>query len=77
MLRALQKRGDDMTALKAIRAKCLDCCGGQVNEVKLCPITNCSLYSFRFGKNPNMSGRKLSDKQKEALKRNSFVKKTQ
>ena len=26
--------------LKAIRAKCLDCCCGQANEVKLCPSAN-------------------------------------
>lgn len=38
--------------LKAIRAKCLDCSCNQINEVKLCPVTNCALYPFRFGKNP-------------------------
>lgn len=38
--------------IKAIRTKCLDCCYGQYNEVKLCTIHNCSLYPFRFGKNP-------------------------
>lgn len=38
--------------VKAIRAKCLDCCCGQANEVKECPITDCPLYAFRFGKNP-------------------------
>lgn len=37
--------------LKAIRAKCLDCSCNQINEVKLCPVTNCALYPFRFGKN--------------------------
>lgn len=38
--------------VKAIRAKCLDCCCGQQNEVKLCPCTDCVLYPFRMGKNP-------------------------
>ena len=37
-----------MTPLKAIRAKCLDCCGGQANEVRLCPCPDCTLYPFRF-----------------------------
>lgn len=41
-----------MTALKAIRAKCLECCNGQRNEVRLCPITDCALYPFRFGHKP-------------------------
>jgi hypothetical protein len=39
-----------MTPLKAIRGKCLDCCCGQANEVKLCPSTDCPLYEYRFGK---------------------------
>ena len=45
-----------MTPLKAIRLKCLDCCCGQAKEVKLCPCESCSLYLFRFGKNPNRAG---------------------
>lgn len=42
-----------MTPLKAIRKKCLECCCGQYKEVRLCPSKDCSLYPFRFGKNPN------------------------
>ena len=38
--------------LKAIRAKCLDCCCGIREEVKLCPVTDCPLYAYRFGKDP-------------------------
>lgn len=38
--------------LKAIRAKCLDCCCHQINEVKLCSCTSCPLWPYRFGKNP-------------------------
>lgn len=38
--------------VKAIRAKCLDCCYGSSNEVKLCPAEDCPLHPFRFGKNP-------------------------
>lgn len=54
-----------MTPIKAIRAKCLDCCCGQANEVKLCPTTGCSLYPFRFGHNPNIK-REVTEKQKQA-----------
>lgn len=50
-----------MTPIKAIRAKCLDCCCGSSDEVKACPCTNCPLYEFRFGKNPNI---KLSAEEK-------------
>lgn len=43
-----------MTPVKAIRAKCMDCCYGQANEVRLCPCTDCSLWPFRLGHNPNI-----------------------
>lgn len=45
-----------MTPMKAIRAKCLDCCCDSSNEVRLCTIQKCPLYPYRFGKNPNRSG---------------------
>lgn len=41
-----------MTPMKAIRAKCLDCSGGQPKEVRLCVIQKCPLYVYRFGKRP-------------------------
>ncbi len=39
-----------LTPLKAIRAKCLDCCCGSKGEVKACEVRDSSLWSFRFGK---------------------------
>lgn len=47
-----------MTPMKAIRAKCLDCCCGSAHEVKLCPCQDCPLWPFRFGTNPNRVGLK-------------------
>lgn len=41
-----------MTPMKAIRAKCLDCCCGQVQEVRLCPCADCPLYPYRMGRRP-------------------------
>ena len=38
--------------MKAIRAKCLDCCCGQEAEVRYCTCTDCPLWLFRFGFNP-------------------------
>lgn len=40
-----------MTPTKAIRAKCLDCCGSS-HEVRLCTVEKCPLYPYRFGKRP-------------------------
>ena len=53
--------------LKAIRAKCLDCCCGQANEVKLCPSAQCPLLAFRNGKNPYRTKKELTPEEKEAL----------
>lgn len=41
-----------MTPMKAIRAKCLDCCCGSFQEVRLCTVEKCPLYPYRFGKRP-------------------------
>ncbi len=56
--------------LKAIRAKCLECSGDYINEVRECPITDCPLYAFRFGKNPYLAGRKISEEQKAEMLKN-------
>lgn len=43
------------TPLKAIRAKCLDCCCGQFVEVRECTISECPLYEYRMGHRPKNS----------------------
>ena len=43
-----EKAKANPTSMKyAIRAKCWDCACGQKEEIRLCPITDCSLYNFR------------------------------
>ena len=44
-----------MTPIKAIRAKCVDCCAGQPKEVRLCSIEKCPLYPYRMGHRPKDS----------------------
>jgi len=39
--------------LKSIREHCTDCSAGQKGEVLNCHITDCVLYPYRLGKNPN------------------------
>ena len=41
-----------MSAQKALRARCLDCCVGSANEVRLCPAVSCPAWPFRLGSNP-------------------------
>lgn len=57
----------NLSPLSAIRAKCIDCCGGQPSEVRLCPATRCALHPFRMGKRPKKAGRELSPEAKAAL----------
>lgn len=40
------------TPLKAIRAKCRDCCCGSVKAARWCPATECPLWPFRLGVRP-------------------------
>jgi len=55
-----------MNPLKAIRAKCLDCCAEHPSLVAECHIKSCALHPFRMGKNPFRSKRQLSEEQKAA-----------
>lgn len=41
-----------LTPIKAIRAKCLDCCCGQYVEVRNCNVKSCPLHEYRHGKRP-------------------------
>ena len=53
--------------VKAIRAYCLECSCGATSEVKYCPIDNCPLYPFRFGKNPYRQRREMTEEEKQVL----------
>jgi hypothetical protein len=41
-----------ISALKVLRLKCLDCCCGSANEVRLCTAVDCPSWPFRLGKSP-------------------------
>ena len=41
-----------LTPLRAIRKKCLWCCLGSPNEIRICRVTRCSLYRYRPGRKP-------------------------
>ena len=53
-----------MTPMKAIRAKCLDCCSGSIKAVKFCTCDGvhsaaCPLWALRFGRRPYSVSRSL------------------
>ena len=57
-----------LTPIKAIRTKCLDCCCGNSNEVKLCTCTGCALYPYREGHNPFIQKQEWTEERKAAQK---------
>lgn len=52
-------------SLKAIRAKCVDCCCGQLAEVRLCPCDNCPLWPYRMGKRPKIPADTAAEEKRE------------
>lgn len=55
-----------ISALKAIRAKCLECSCGSAPEVRNCELKICPLHRFRSGKNPNIK-RVLTAEQRQTV----------
>lgn len=53
--------------LRAIRAKCVDCCCGQAKEIRLCTATSCPLYDFRFGHRPKDSTKEEAEDESDTL----------
>jgi hypothetical protein len=65
------RKGDDSmkrtTPLKAIRAKCLDCCCHQARYVRDCNIRECTLWPFRMGRGyENPLGSRVSEAMEDA-----------
>lgn len=44
--------GNVLIGMMAIRAKCLDCCGGSPAEVRKCVSVTCALWPLRMGCQP-------------------------
>lgn len=55
-----------MSPMDVIRARCLDCCCNQANEVRKCTSVQCPSWPYRMGKNP---WRKVSEAQREQGRR--------
>lgn len=49
---ALVALGHPKSPIKAIRAKCIDCCCGDQTEVRKCVSMACPLWPYRMGHNP-------------------------
>ena len=41
-----------LTPIKAIRAHCIECCCGNMAEVRRCELEKCTLHPYRMGHRP-------------------------
>ena len=48
-----ESHAEGATALRAIKRRCFDCSGCSKADVRNCKFTDCDLWPFRQGKNPN------------------------
>ena len=44
--------GEQLTPLKAIRARCFQCSCGSAKEIRECTVKGCALYRYRLGHRP-------------------------
>ena len=50
---------------KAIKLHCQTCICGTINDVKVCSISRCALFPFRFGRNPKPDDLRVAKFNKE------------
>ena len=50
--------------LRALRARCLDCCCGDASEVRKCVAVDCPSWPFRIARNPFRKRVQLSAEEK-------------
>ena len=60
------------TPLKKIREHCLGCCCGSPKEVKYCPLTDCPIWLYRFGRRPESAIHRLGTSGKDLLDEANF-----
>jgi hypothetical protein len=53
--------------LKALMARCLDCCLGSASEVSKCVSVECPAWAFRLGVNPFRTKREISPEKRREL----------
>ena len=56
MLEETKNKRKILTPVKAIKKHCYDCSGGYKKEIREYVITDCPLYPYRMGRNPNRKG---------------------
>ena len=64
----MKVKKEPKSPLKAIRAYCLCCSNNSVKEVSDCQVgEKCSLFKWRFGKNPFTKRKEMTPEQRKIL----------
>ena len=63
----LSRYHGEKNPLKALRARCLDCCCGSASEVRKCTAVACPSWPFRMGVNPFREKRVLTVEQGQSM----------
>jgi hypothetical protein len=59
---------EGLPILRVIRAKCLDCVGGeQESEIRKCIAVACPNWPYRMGENPFRAAREMTEEQRAVL----------
>jgi len=58
---------------KAIHKKCLDCSGDSLTNLKMCPCSDCPLFPYRFGHEPDYFTKKDKTPEPEKSKPNGQI----
>ena len=67
-MNTLHEAAEPITSpLKAIRANCVECMGGQRSLVRECDLRGCPLWPYRLGKNPFITKRNLTAKDRSEI----------
>ena len=56
------REDETLQRARAIRMKCLECCGGNSAEVRRCEISDCTLWPWRSGSRPAPNGQEGLDR---------------
>jgi hypothetical protein len=48
-MKRINYKNQRLSRRNAVREKCLDCCGYERKEVRLCTAIHCPLYPYRMG----------------------------
>ncbi len=57
----IRKENDMPSPLKIIRRRCLDCVCGSAHEVRMCHLSDCPSWPYRFGRNPRADDLKVPE----------------